>query len=978
MLSIQGLKSSNQAASYYQQADYYAKDDEGTLKSEWRGKGAVDLGLQGPVDLKQFKELLDGQVNGEQVGRAGANGKEHRPGWDLTLSAPKSVSIVALAGGDKRLIDAHHEAVKEAMAMVEEEYSATRNYTGGNARIEKTANLTVASFTHTTSRALDPQLHTHNVVMNLTKREDGKWRSLESKPIYEHKMEIGQYYRSALAEKVSSLGYQVEVDHGKGTFEIAGVPKEVMEAFSQRRASIVTAAGDQGVTDAKSMEKVAVSTRDAKRSGNEKDIVRSWEQKIEEAGYDINKVIDDAKSNQETQQLGPGKAPAPEPAPKPIPEAPQQQNDNPKVSPAKPREAVDTSTREAAIGDVRLAYKILSDREAVFKESDVSRKVMQLGLGKYSPKEIKPAIQELLKEGEIAESRHKSKFDRLLTTPEAQRKETYILRLEEQGRGEMRRMAGMKLVSEVVADKGLNRGQAEAVMLMSRTENQVVGVQGAAGTGKTYMLKAQKEIADKKGITIRGLSPTGAAAEVLQKETNIKSQTLASFLYQAEEKNRKGELDRADKEMWVVDEASLMNASDAADLLTAARRTGARVVMLGDTQQLGSVEWGKPFGLLQDNDMKTATMSEIQRQKNADLKQAVEAAIGMKPAEAVEKLGQNVIEERSNDKRTDQMKADYMALDKESRENTLVVIPDVAGKSAFNKAVREALQKEGELGEDQATAKVLLPAGETRTEKADARTYTAGTIVAFARNYKSLSVSNGDKYRVVGVDKETGKLSLKAMEGETAKESPDNVLWDPSKVAGKSKHGVALFKEHEIKVAKGDKLVWRQTNKELDLKNGDRGTVKEIKGSLITMKMEDGREKQFDASKERTFDHNYASTMFAAQGQTHDRVMVMAESWRRNLINQKSFYVGISRARHEAKVYTDSKKDLVKGIKERTGNKTSSVEHLGKSKHYDDLDKEGAIKPSAVAIAAQKAGKAAGKAISEAKHQISKHLEIDL
>ena len=140
---------------------------------------------------------------------------------------------------------------------------------------------------------------------------------------------------------------------------------------------------------------------------------------------------------------------------------------------------------------------------------------------------------------------------------------------------------------------------------------------------------------------------------------------MASFLYQAEEKNRKGELDRADKEMWVVDEASLMNASDAADLLTAARRTGARVVMLRDTQQMGSVEWGKPFGLLQDNDMKTATMSEIQRQKNADLKQAVEAAIGMKPAEAVEKLGQNVIEERSNDKRTDQMKADYMAMDKE-------------------------------------------------------------------------------------------------------------------------------------------------------------------------------------------------------------------------------------------------------------------------------------------------------------------------
>lgn len=247
MISMKALKSASSAGQYYGQADdYYAGEgSEGASGerqgSQYFGKGAEALGLTDGVNQEQLKALLEGRLpNGEQLGRVREGGEiEHKPGWDLTFSAPKSVSVLALVGGDKSLMDAHKESVKAALAYAEANLIASREQKNGKSQQVETGNMVAALFTHTTSRALDPQLHTHSVIINATARENGDWRSVESKPLYENSMLLGQIYRSELAMRAKELGYTIEVGKN-GTFELAEVPESVLEVFSKRdRKSVV-------------------------------------------------------------------------------------------------------------------------------------------------------------------------------------------------------------------------------------------------------------------------------------------------------------------------------------------------------------------------------------------------------------------------------------------------------------------------------------------------------------------------------------------------------------------------------------------------------------------------------------------------------------------------------------------------------------------------------------------------------------------
>ncbi|MDO9534005.1 MAG: MobF family relaxase, partial [Bacillota bacterium] len=180
--SLKAIKGTGAAAaSYFAQVDDYYRGAE-SAPTAWVGKGAEALGLSGAVDGKAFTDLLAGKINGQQLGRVGQDGKiEHKPGWDMTFSAPKSVSIMALVADDHRLIDAHETAVRETLAWLEKEAAITRvKERGGETKVQATGNLIAATFRHATSRELQPQLHTHTVIVNATRREDGKWRSLES------------------------------------------------------------------------------------------------------------------------------------------------------------------------------------------------------------------------------------------------------------------------------------------------------------------------------------------------------------------------------------------------------------------------------------------------------------------------------------------------------------------------------------------------------------------------------------------------------------------------------------------------------------------------------------------------------------------------------------------------------------------------------------------------------------------------------
>lgn len=288
MLSFSQVKSAGSAGNYYTEKDNYYVT--GSMEERWQGKGAETLGLEGKVDKQVFTELLQGKLpDGSDLTRMQDGVNKHRPGYDLTFSAPKSVSMLAMLGGDKRLIDAHNRAVTVALEQVES-LASTRVQKDGVSETILTGNLIIARFSHDTSRAQEPQIHTHSVVINATKNGE-KWQTLGSdtvgktgfsENILANRIAFGKIYQSTLRADVESMGYKT-VDTGKhGMWEMEGVP---VDAFSSRSQAIREAAGPDA--SLKSRDVAALDTRKSKEAIEPAEKMVEWMNTLKETGFDI-------------------------------------------------------------------------------------------------------------------------------------------------------------------------------------------------------------------------------------------------------------------------------------------------------------------------------------------------------------------------------------------------------------------------------------------------------------------------------------------------------------------------------------------------------------------------------------------------------------------------------------------------------------------------------------------------------------------
>ncbi|EPG5037042.1 MobF family relaxase, partial [Klebsiella pneumoniae] len=288
MLSFSQVKSAGSAGNYYTDKDNYYVI--GSMDERWQGKGAEALGLEGKVDKQVFTELLQGKLpDGSDLTRIQDGVNKHRPGYDLTFSAPKSVSMLAMLGGDKRLIDAHNRAVTVALNQVES-LASTRVKRDGVSETVLTGNLIIARFNHDTSRAQDPQIHTHSVVINTTQNGD-KWQTLASdtvgktgfsENILANRIALGKIYQNSLRADVESMGYKT-VDAGKnGMWEMEGVP---VESFSTRSQELREAAGPDA--SLKSRDVAALDTRKSKEAIDPAEKMVEWMNTLKETGFDI-------------------------------------------------------------------------------------------------------------------------------------------------------------------------------------------------------------------------------------------------------------------------------------------------------------------------------------------------------------------------------------------------------------------------------------------------------------------------------------------------------------------------------------------------------------------------------------------------------------------------------------------------------------------------------------------------------------------
>ena len=299
MMSIGQVGPAGKAGDYYTHQDnYYVL---GSMDERWVGQGAEALGLTGKVDVKDFVAVLEGKLpDGSDLTRMVGGENKHRPGYDLTFSAPKSVSIMAMLGGDKRLIAAHNHAVEVAVREVEK-LASTRSMTEGVSETRLTGNLVVALFNHDTSRDLDPQMHTHAVVANVT-QHDGKWQTLSSdtvgktgfiESVYANQVAFGQIYRHVLRQDTEAMGYQTENVGPHGMWEFKGM-ENVIDVFSKRNHAIDAAAGPDA--SLKSRDMATLDTRKAKVASDPAALAVEWLQEMKSAGFDAKAYLAEAQS----------------------------------------------------------------------------------------------------------------------------------------------------------------------------------------------------------------------------------------------------------------------------------------------------------------------------------------------------------------------------------------------------------------------------------------------------------------------------------------------------------------------------------------------------------------------------------------------------------------------------------------------------------------------------------------------------------
>lgn len=864
-------------ARYYTVGDYYTKGTD--EHSEWGGKVAAELGLEGKVDPAVFKELLAGKVGEQQLGRRRSAGEiQHHPGWDFAVNAPKSVSIMALVAGDERIIQAHEEAVGVALSYLEE-HATMRHRVNGEVTEKTTGRLIFARFTEHVSRELDPHLHTHVVVMNITDERDGSRKvSLETRAMFAEQMASGQVYRNELAHLLRQLGYEVEFDPRGGLFEIRGVPKDLITDMSQRAEQIDAHAKEHGLAGQAARQQAFYVTRGPKQKVSLDDLHLKWDGRLGQHA----EAVHDTKATAE------------------------------KIGERKLDVEPQTAARAMLFG-----IRQSEGKEAVNNLGRLLQTALASHVGEVRLSDVRPVAEEHQARAKLLETRHRT-GDEIHTRGRTTRKTARLeLALSDHlalAINDARPLATVEALRDAGIASDLKPEQRTALLHVGTSYDRVVAVQGVAGSGKSTIISALRA-AVGENATLTALAPTSSAAAELGKKADIESRTVASLLATGGAK-----LD--DTHVLVVDEAGQLGNRQATRLLEISRTTGARLILLGDTRQTGAIEQGKPFWLMMRLGMPTAELKDPIRQQDERIMQAVRLARlqnydgSLKALEAVTSGG-------NGEQLAESLVADWTRLSPEKRAKTNILVLDNATRLIVNTKVREALKTEGAVAAEEARLSILSPSGMTDQEKHFARFYSRGQVVVFSRDNAGLGIARDAEYKVVGVGRDArGRQTIVLID-----ENGRTIQWDPR--LGRASQ-INVFREEKRDLSAGDRIQWRLVNQELGIKNAERGTVERLDGPVATVRWDrDGRTQEIDLSQHKNWDHGYGETVYSAQSKTYDRVYVLAPV-NSPLVTGQNYYTAITRARFGAKLWTEDRMRLVEKLKERSGEKTSSLQGLGR------------------------------------------------
>jgi ATP-dependent exoDNAse (exonuclease V) alpha subunit len=475
--------------------------------------------------------------------------------------------------------------------------------------------------------------------------------------------------------------------------------------------------------------------------------------------------------------------------------------------------------------------------------------------------------------------------ERSFTTPVALKQEKAILAIEREGRGTVAPLMTSQTLDVALSGATLNDGQRAAVKTIVGTNNRFVGIQGDAGTGKTYAVREAVSLVNQatgSEYKVLALAPYGTQVKVL-KQDGMEAKTLASFLYSKDKK-----ID--DKTLVVLDEAAVVGSRQMAELMRAVEKAGSRLVMLGDTKQTEAIEAGKPFAQLQQAGMEISRISEILRQKDLVLKRAVEKVAAGDAKASVKDMA--VVEIESATKRHQTMVDDLMRLSPAERDNTLIIAGTNDARRQINDMVRQAFQLTGKGRE----LDTLDRADMTQAQRRVTDCYAEGMIIQPERDYPKYGLVRWESYEIVR------KLQGNELEVKAEKDGTLLVI-NPRKITK-----LSVYDLSRTEIAIGDVVRVTRNDISKDLTNGDRLRVVGVAPGLLTVIRIDDKTKtplDLDTRIPLHLEHAYSSTVHSSQGMTSDNILISLDVHSRTT-SKNLYYVAISRAKYAARIYTNS------------------------------------------------------------------------
>ncbi|MBD2704699.1 relaxase domain-containing protein [Spirosoma sp. BT702] len=856
------------AKSYFSQSlvktDYYLSGQDQELSGQLQGKLAQRIDITGSVTKENFFALCDNKNPTTGQPLTPRNKDDRTVGYDLNFHCPKSVSILHGLGKDDHILTAFQEVVQQTMQDIERD-AKTRVRKDGVCEERETGELLWADFTHQTARPVDghlpdPHLHSHCFVFNATWDETeqqvkaGQFRDIKrDMPYYQAR------FHKRLSDRLMDMGYQIR--RTDKSFEVEGVPQRVIDLFSKRTDEIGRVAKEKGITNPQELGELGARTRAKKQKGNSMaELKADWRRQVDELG---------------PGEKGEGK--------RLVRFAPEKER-----SELLPEHCVDHALlhgfeRASVLQDRRLleaAYRHSIGHQSVTLDETTERF---------------KADQRLI---------HVQDRGRTMsTTRQVLHEELQMVKLARQGQGKF------KPIYVTPPELKLDGQQAEAVRHVLTTPHQVSIIRGAAGSGKTTLMREAVDWIEKAGKKVTVVAPTSEASRnVLRQEGFEQAETVAKLLADQQLQN-----ELTGQVLW-VDEAGLLGTHDMKALLELANEKNTRLILGGDTRQHASVVRGDALRILNTvGNIKTAEVSKIYRQRNEQYRSAVDDLSKGDVGKAFQTLDQmGAIQAIDPMKPNDALVNDYVAAIRQGK-SALVVSPTHQQSEEVTKALREKMKASGLLGKKEFETTRLSNLNMTQAQKGDWRNLKEGQVIQFNQNrpgFKRGSVwevaRSSDKGVLIRNDLKHTQLLPMDKSGD-----------------------YELYQKSRITLARGDQV--RITRNGFDegknrLHNGQLLEVESVrKSGEIVLRNSISKAHYTLPTDFRHLTHAYCITSHASQGKTVDEVFISQPSGTFAGTDAKQFYVSVSRGRNGVHIYTDDKEQLL-DYAARLGDRQSALE----------------------------------------------------